>query len=51
MESKRALSLQVSDQIRHAVLGRNAPAQVDVVRQRMPFQQVDSTLTAQLPKD
>jgi hypothetical protein len=35
----------------HAVLGWDAQAQVDVVGHRMPFEQFDSSLGAQLPKD
>ncbi len=35
----------------HAVLGRDAQAQVDVLGHRVPFPQVDASLTAQLPQD
>jgi hypothetical protein len=35
----------------HAVLGRDAQAQEDAVRHRMPFELFDSSLSAQIPKD
>src|SRR3954467_4067461 len=35
----------------HTVLRRDAQAQVDVVGHRMPFHQVDPSLTAQLPQN
>ena len=45
------LALQEADRMGHAVLGRDAPAQVDVVGHRRPFHQIDPSLTAQLPQD
>src|SRR5512135_3110744 len=45
------LALQEADRMGHAGLGRDAQAQVDVVGHRMPFHQVDPSLTAQLPQD
>src|SRR5512142_2524610 len=51
MDTDGALALQGADRVRHAVLGRDAQAQVDVVGQRMPLHQLDPSLTAQLPQD
>src|SRR5512135_1824252 len=51
MDTDGALALQEADRVRHAVLGRDAQAQVDVVGQRMPLHQLDPSLTAQLPQD
>ncbi len=51
MDPNGTLTLQEPDRVGHAVLGRYAQAQVDVVRHRLPFQQFDSALTAQLPKN
>src|SRR5512133_2366558 len=45
------LALQEADRMGHAVLGRDAQAQVDVVGHRMPLHQLDPSLTAQLPQD
>src|SRR5579863_8423552 len=51
VDPNSALTLQKPDRVRHAVLRRNAQAQVDMVGPRVPFQQLDSSLTAQIPKD
>jgi hypothetical protein len=51
MDPNGTLAFQESDCMSHAVLGRDAQAQVDMVRHRMPFQQLDSSLSAQIPKD
>src|SRR5262249_48205424 len=51
MDPNGTLALQEPDRVRHAVLGRDAQAQVNVVGHRMPFQQLDPALTAQFPKD
>src|SRR5512133_3246834 len=51
MDTDGALALQEADRVRHAVLGRDAQAQVDVVGHRMPLYQLDPSLTAQLPQD
>src|SRR3954453_23552738 len=51
MDPHGALSLQEADRMRHAILGRDAQAQVDVVGHRMPLHQLDPSLTAQLPQD
>src|SRR3954451_16507349 len=51
MDTDGALALQEADRVRHAVLGRDAQAQVDVVRHRMPLHQLDPSLTAQLSQD
>ena len=51
MDANRTLPLQKPDRVRHAVLGRNAQAQVDMIGHRMTFHQLDSTLTTQLAQD
>ncbi len=51
MNTDGALALQEADRVRHAVLGRDAQAQVDVVGHRMPLHQLDPSLTAQLSQD
>src|SRR5512135_1356708 len=51
VDPHRTLALQEADRGGHAVLGPDAQAQVDVVEHRMPFHQVDPSLTAQLPQD
>src|SRR5208337_1423306 len=51
MDPNRTLPFQEADCERHAVLGRNAQAQVDVVGHRMPFHQLDASLSAQVPQD
>src|SRR3954463_15454710 len=51
VDPNRALALQKPDRMGHAVLGRDAQAQVDMVGHRVPFHQLDTSLTAQLPQD
>src|ERR1700722_9423773 len=51
MNPNGTLALQEPDRMSHAVLGRDAQAQMDVVGHRMPFQQFDSSLSAQVPKN
>src|SRR5262249_49335675 len=51
VDPNRTLALQETDRKGHAVLGRDAQAQVDVVGHRMPFQQTDPPLTTKLPQD
>src|SRR5271170_7172738 len=51
MDANSTLPFQEPDCVRHAVLGRNAQAQVDMVGHRMTFHQLDSTLTTQFAQD
>src|SRR5262245_37106868 len=51
VDSHSTLALQESVRKGHAVLGRDAQAQVDVVGHRVPFHQVDPALPTQLPQD
>ena len=51
MDANSTLPFQEPDCVRHAVCGRNAQAQVDMIGHRMTFHQLDSTLTTQLAQD
>src|SRR5690606_24292260 len=51
MDTNRALSLQVSQRHRHAVLWGNTQHHVDMVRHRVAFHQFNLLLPAQLPQD
>src|SRR5512135_1510926 len=51
MDPNRTLPFPEANRERHAVLGRDAQAQVDVVGHRMPCHQFDASLSAQFPQD
>jgi hypothetical protein len=51
MDPNRALPLQEANRVRHAGLGRDAPAPMDGVGHLVPFHQFDPPLTAQVPQD
>jgi hypothetical protein len=51
MDPNRTLSFQKSYRVRNTVLGRDAQAQMNVIAHRMPFQQLDPFLLAQIPQN
>ena len=51
MDPHSARPVQEAEDKRHAGLRWDAQAQVHVVGQRMPFQQLNATLTTQIPQD
>jgi hypothetical protein len=51
MDPNSTLAFQKPDRVRHAVLGRNARAQMDMVGHRVTFHQLDPSLTTQLAHD
>src|SRR6516165_1009027 len=51
MNPHGALALEKSDRVRHAVLGWDAQAQMDMIGHRMAFQELDAALATQLPQD
>src|SRR6476620_4977246 len=51
VDPHRALALEEAHRVRHAELGRDREAQVDVVRHRVPLDRVDPPLLAQVAED
>jgi len=51
MNPHRALAFQQPQSVRHAVLRRNSQTQVDMVGHAVPFQQLHSSLAAQVPQN
>jgi len=51
MDSNRTLPFQESDHHRNAVSRRHTQTQVDVVNNRFPFDQIHSSLSAQIPQN
>ena len=51
MNPHGALALEKPDRVRHAVLGWDAQAQMDMIGHRMAFQELDAALATQLPQD
>jgi hypothetical protein len=51
VDSHGTLPFQETNRVRHAVLGWDAEAHVDVIRHAMPLQQLHPALTTQLPQN